>query len=749
MATTSATVLKGGDWSAIDRDGVTWYVSNSVSATGAVVLSGVNSLTISNGAVVSGAMLSGGIPTVSVLSGGAMISSTEVNGYLRVASGGIISGNTLNSDEVTLSAGASSVRDVFLNSGSVADGNAYVYVSSGASLLEATMTDGAQSGLSAFAYSGATVSGLTLGSGAAAYLSSGAVAADIDAGNGSVLSMATAYGSANASVAPSTQGATVLTGGTWSAVLSNNTTWYVSGAVSASGRVVLSGISTLTISSGAVVSGATISGSVATVSVMSGGVMQNSLLLNGYVSAMNGATLSANVLNSDVVYLYSGARSVSDTYLNSGSGTDGYSDAYVYSGGSIEAPYIGAATNGGFTVWVSSGASISDPTLVRNGGQLSVSGGTFTTTEPAPCFLAGTLIETENGLIPVEDIRIGDHVMAYQGESCTPRRVIWSGRTRAVVDAGKPDDLSGYPVRVVRDALGEGKPFRDLMITAEHCLFLDGAFIPVRMLVNGTSIHYDKTVAEYEYFHIETEDHAILMSDGALSESYLDTGDRRRFRQAGTIHVLGGRVLTWQNSAAAPLVNERSFVEPIHERLMRRAETLSLGQGGVSQRHVTHDPDLHIVTESGEWIAGCQRQNGQYVFTVPEEAQDIRIVSNRSRPSDAVGPYVDDRRMLGVLVSDIRIYDSWGTIELPHVLAGGIAEGWKPIEACGRRWTDGNASLFLPERRAGGITLLALRIDVAGPYVTTADPAAINDRSRSHNRNSALTHEAHSARLYA
>lgn len=719
---TSGTVLSGGNWSAVYQNNATYYVSGTVSATGAVTLSNIGTLYISSGAVVSGATMVGGNPVVSVLNGGAMISSYEINGYLRVASGGITSGNWLNSDEVTLSAGASSVNDVFVNSGSAADTNGFIYVSSGASLLGATMSDGTVAGLSAFVYSGGTVSGLTLGSGAAAYVSSGAKAADINTGAGSVLSMATSYGSGSATSVTPPQSSVVLRGGNWSAVLSNNVTYYVSGSVSATGAVTLSAISTLTISSGAVVSGVTISGSIATVSVMGGGTLEKSLLLNGYVSAMSGATLSANVLNSNVVYLSSGATSINDTYINSGTGADGYSDAYVYSGASIVSPYIGSANAGSFVVRVSSGASITDPTLVTSGGQLLVSGGTVTTTDPDPCFLAGTVIETAKGGINVEDIRIGDEILTLVNGVKETRAVIWAGKAEAMIRPDLPNDLSGYPVRIVKDALGENLPFKDMLITSEHCLYLEGAFVPVRMLINGITVFYDTTIRQYEYFHIETERHSIISADGVWSESYLDTGKRQSFRQTGTVHVLGGRTLEWRTAAAAPLKTERDFVEPVFNRLLARAKDSGrLLQTG-TQLETTYDPDLRIVTDTGEWVGQRCGDGSQYIFTLPENMHEVRIVSNTSRPSDAIAPFVDDRRQLGVLVGAIALFDSWGTIDLAEVLVQHDLDGWNNLEPCGRRWTNGNAVLKLPERHPGGVSLLVLRIDAAGPYLKPRFP---------------------------
>ncbi|WP_336947639.1 Hint domain-containing protein [Asaia sp. HN010] len=511
---------------------------------------------------------------------------------------------------------------------------------------------------------------------------------------------------------------TVLSGGNWSAVLSNNVTYYVSGNVSASGKVILQSIGTLTVSSGAVVSGATISGSTyPTVSVLNGGVVQNSLIWDGYVSAFDGAKLSNNVLNSNWVVLNSGASSINDTYINSGNVQPG-AGITVANGASLVSPYIGDASAGSFVAVVSSGATVSDPTVAPNGGQLVISSGKLASNEPAPCFLAGTLIEMEGSAKPVEDIRIGDHVMTYQNDVCEQREVIWAGRRKITIDASKPDDLADYPVRVVRNALGEGRPFKDLLITAEHCLFLDGAFVPVRMLVNGQSIYYDTKITQYECFHIETEKHAILMSDGILSESYLDTGGRQRFRQTGKILALGGRTLSWQDSAAAPLVTTRDFVEPLYERFTQRAEMLAIGLKRQQSPIVTYNPELYIVTDAGQRLAPLRNKSKQYLFALPLDTREVRIVSNRSRPCDAVGPYVDDRRMLGVLISGIEIYDSRGKLNLSEILTSQDVDGWHSIETYGRRWTDGNARLILPRLRSNNATLLAIQVDAAGPYVS-------------------------------
>ncbi|OUI97557.1 Hint domain-containing protein, partial [Acetobacter cibinongensis] len=144
------------------------------------------------------------------------------------------------------------------------------------------------------------------------------------------------------------------------------------------------------------------------------------------------------------------------------------------------------------------------------------------------CFLAGSMIRTGSGDVAVETLRIGDSVMTWdwKAQAATERQVIWTGRKSMTVNTALADDEAGYPVRILKNAIAENVPSQDLLVTPEHCLFFDNRFVPVRMLVNGRSIIYDRSITAYDYFHIETEEHAVIWANDTLTESYLDTGNR-------------------------------------------------------------------------------------------------------------------------------------------------------------------------------------------------------------------------------
>ena len=62
--------------------------------------------------------------------------------------------------------------------------------------------------------------------------------------------------------------------------------------------------------------------------------------------------------------------------------------------------------------------------------------------------------------------------------------------------------------------------------------------IPVRHLANDRSVTRAKRLRHVEYFHIELDQHAILLANGMPVESYLDTGDRSSFENGGVAVTL-------------------------------------------------------------------------------------------------------------------------------------------------------------------------------------------------------------------
>ncbi|OAG75153.1 outer membrane protein/adhesin/invasin TibA autotransporter [Acetobacter malorum] len=593
---------------------------------------------------------------------------------------------------------------------------------------------------------GGIVSGGAVQSGGTYFIYTGAIAKDFVVGNNGLFQGAPGAIVAGANTVES---GGIISGGT---VTSNSFVNIVAGGssisttVASGGRIALAGTtSNATIQSGGVI-GIT-SGGIATSSTVqnggtltvdNGGRVGNTVVSSGGVmSAATGATLSGNVI------LNNGA-SVTIPSTAGGSITFNGSNANL----SIAGTGSPTTVISGFTGTTSSnsdgitltdiqtsnvkGISYPDANHVR----LSLKDGSSVTLNIVGvrnlgynlgsdkngdvvytvCFLGGTKIAVPDGVKAVEDIDVGDQITISRDGATLTDTVTWAGKAHCEVRADLPDDLAGYPVRILKNAIADGVPFKDLLITAEHCLFFDGHFIPARMLVNGRSVFYDKTISSYDYYHIETAEHSIVSADGMLTESYLDTGNRRAFTGKSNVVQLGARTKSWETHGAAPLAVAREVVEPLYRLIEARAINDEVVVSAEAT-DLTEASDLHLETDAGFIIRPIRQVNNKVMFMVPGKVQSVRLVSNASRPCDVVGPFVDDRRNFGILIGEITLFENHRTTNLTAHLEDSLLPGWHDQEVETVRWTDGYAILPLQERDSAGISILSVQVHAAGPYL--------------------------------
>ncbi|MFC3168046.1 Hint domain-containing protein [Paracoccus fontiphilus] len=120
------------------------------------------------------------------------------------------------------------------------------------------------------------------------------------------------------------------------------------------------------------------------------------------------------------------------------------------------------------------------------------------------CFGRGTLIETDRGRVAVEDLRVGDMVV-----------------TR---------DNGLQPIRIRAGALGANSPSADLIVSPQHRVLVrskvavkmfgaDEILVAAKQLLNLDGIDIAEDLAEVEYFHFMFDDHQVVLSNGAETES--------------------------------------------------------------------------------------------------------------------------------------------------------------------------------------------------------------------------------------
>ncbi|WP_174766910.1 Hint domain-containing protein, partial [Acetobacter nitrogenifigens] len=253
-------------------------------------------------------------------------------------------------------------------------------------------------------------------------------------------------------------------------------------------------------------------------------------------------------------------------------------------------------------------------------------------------------------------------------------------------------------------------------------------FVPVRMLVNGKSIFYDTSIENYTYYHIETEPHAVIWSDGMLTETYLDTDNRHLFRQHGKVSTMAGRTRSWELDAAAPLGVERAVVEPIYRALDARAPVVA--ENPIENEvFLESDPDVRLMTDRGRILRPLRRVGEHYSFMIPSGVNAVRIMSRTSRPSDAIGPFVDDRRELGVLVGNIMKSYADKVEVIDQHLETPLLDGWHGLEGGRGRWTAGAGNVSVASHLSSAPFILSVEVMAAGPYLAFTDVVSLERRS--------------------
>jgi choice-of-anchor A domain-containing protein len=150
---------------------------------------------------------------------------------------------------------------------------------------------------------------------------------------------------------------------------------------------------------------------------------------------------------------------------------------------------------------------------------------TYDGTLPPICFCAGTRILTPTGHVIVEALSIGDLVKTSDGRAAPVR---WVGRQ--TVCRTFADPLRVLPIRIKAGALAENVPSHDLLLSPGHAVLVDTVLIHAGALVNGTSIVRETDFPEvFVYYHIELDDHSLVLAEGTPSETFIDNVDRIAF----------------------------------------------------------------------------------------------------------------------------------------------------------------------------------------------------------------------------
>jgi hypothetical protein len=237
---------------------------------------------------------------------------------------------------------------------------------------------------------------------------------------------------------------------------------------------------------------------------------------------------------------------------------------YHYVGGAdkagTEVGFFAQAPNGSVHFFATSPIALGTETLTLNASQ------SFDTI----CFTAGTRIATPTGSVEVETLAIGDVVLTAEGREAP---VKWLGRQTISTTFADPNRV--VPIRIKAGALDENLPARDLLVSPCHAILVDGVLVHAGALVNGVTVVRETDVpTSFVYYHVELDDHSLILAEGVPAETFIDNIDRLGFdnwdeheRLYPESHAI--RELTYPRAASA-----RQVPVAIVRRLEARAGAL-------------------------------------------------------------------------------------------------------------------------------------------------------------------------------
>ena len=338
------------------------------------------------------------------------------------------------------------------------------------------------------------------------------------------------------------------------------------------------------------------------------------------------------------------------------------------------------------------------------------------------CLVTGTLVRTTRGDIAVEELRVGDVAITASSQH---RPIRWIGSTEIDCTSVR-DPRACWPIRIAAGAFGPAKPASDLLVSPAHGLcttVVTDVLIPASALVNGATI-VQAECEKVAYWHVELDEHDLLITNGLPSESYIDHGNRGFFSQmtGSSIRLVkdGGR-------RCIDYISEGPLVDVVRMQLQARA--FNIGWTVSADPHA----DVHLMAD-GQRIDPVLN-DWRAKFHVPASVSELWLVSEWGAPN-LISSSGDSRR-LGVCISGVIIEDGFAEPRHVSVDDSRLSDGFHYVEDGCRRWTNGRARL--PSSLWKGCDRsFSLTIDFGGPTV----PSWIAPASRENHETVALSRSA-------
>lgn len=143
------------------------------------------------------------------------------------------------------------------------------------------------------------------------------------------------------------------------------------------------------------------------------------------------------------------------------------------------------------------------------------------------CFASGTEINTSAGPIPVEKLKVGQDLILTADHGY--KAIKWIGSRKISAEEMRRNPKL-RPIRIRAQALGDGLPLQDLIVSQNHRILVkiydiltsfaeETALIAAKHLLDLSGVELAEDIEEVEYWHFLFDQHEVVWANGAQSES--------------------------------------------------------------------------------------------------------------------------------------------------------------------------------------------------------------------------------------
>jgi Hint domain len=162
---------------------------------------------------------------------------------------------------------------------------------------------------------------------------------------------------------------------------------------------------------------------------------------------------------------------------------------------------------------------------IRTGSLTNVAGsdaGVISTTNNAVnivCFVAGSMIETPNGAVAVENIRCGDLVLTRDNGA----QIVKAIPMKQLNLHCAPDRLR--PIAFEAGSLGQNRPNQRLCLSPHHRVLVtdplgNPVLVPAKALIGRHGVRIMRGKQQVSYYHLVFSRHEIIWANGMPTESF-------------------------------------------------------------------------------------------------------------------------------------------------------------------------------------------------------------------------------------